>query len=536
MDTHRNSKADGHRKPNAHGLADDGLRSAFSPAQPLVGPSVLRLPKALVDAIRRDLRRPHPLAAERVGFIAATTAAVEAGEHLVIALDYRSIPDEHYVDGGGAGARIGIAAIRAAVAETLTSGRGTFHVHLHEHAGIPDFSATDQREQPRLVDSFRVVSPRETHGMIVLSDDAANAWVWTPGSDSPSVPSRLSIVGDPLVLLTGDMLVRDSLRNDDDLRDEHHDGEDSTSPSPIDAVRTTESVPASAPTTVRYAPVSRDASTDRYARQSFLGPDSQRRLGTARVAVFGYGGGGSHVGLQLAHLGVLHIDVADGDRIDETNLNRLVGGTADDVEKQRLKVDIAKRVITSVLPSASIQTHAGRWQERPVLFRSADVIVGCVDSFAERRELEILARRFEMVYVDIGMDVHDVPGEPKRMVGQVILSMPGGPCMTCLGFLTPERLAAEAAQYGAAGGRPQVVWPNGILASSAVGVVVSLLTGWTGEEDRVIYLSYDGNRGTLVPHARLQFLGRTPCPHFPLAAAGEPHFRPARAAREHDVG
>src|SRR5205814_9026266 len=48
--------------------------------------------------------------------------------------------------------------------------------------------------------------------------------------------------------------------------------------------------------------------------------------------------------------------------------------------------------------------------------------------------------------------------------------------MKCLGFLTEENLRQEANQYGAAGGRPQVVWANGILASLAVGILVDMAT------------------------------------------------------------
>jgi hypothetical protein len=466
--------------------------------EPTVGPAFLRLPKAIVDAARRDLRRPHAHAAERVGFLSVAMAAVEGGEVLLIAAEYRGVPDGQYVPGRGAGARIGTTAIRDVVGWALGGGFGIFHVHLHDHDGIPGFSRTDRREQPRLVASLRAAGPGQAHGMIVLSADAANAWVWLPGTGEPMVPARLSVVGDPMVLLTGDML-RD---------DERDDGEAGAA--------------GGAEPTAK--------SGDRYSRQSFLGGDSQRRLATARVGILGYGGGGSHVGQQLAHLGVGNVYVADGDRIDESNLNRLVGGTAADVRVAQRKVDIARRMITGVMEDADVRVHEGRWQERATFFRECDVVVGCVDSFAERREIEVMARRFAIPYVDIGMDVHQVPGDAPRVGGQMLLSLPDGPCMTCLGFLTEARLAEEAALYGAAGRRPQVVWPNGILASSAVGVVVSLLTGWTGETDRVVYLSYDGNRGTLAPHPRLAYLGRAPCPHYAADAVGEPRFRPVGGA------
>lgn len=112
---------------------------------------------------------------------------------------------------------------------------------------------------------------------------------------------------------------------------------------------------------------------------------------------------------------------------------------------------------------------------------SVDVEVG----FAERRELEIACRRHLIALIDVGMDVYVVGDEPPRMGGQVILSMPGAPCMTCLGFLNEATLAREAGAYGDAGPRPQVVWSNGVLASTAIGIAVDLLTDWTRAACRV---------------------------------------------------
>lgn len=110
------------------------------------------------------------------------------------------------------------------------------------------------------------------------------------------------------------------------------------------------------------------------------------------------------------------------------------------------------------------------------------------------------------------------------MAGQVIVSLPGGPCMRCLGFLTEEKLAREAARYGAAGPRAQVVWSNGVLASSAVGVAMQLLTTWAGATV-CPYLSYDANLGVVRPHPRLEFVS-TSCSHFPADAVGAPKFAP----------
>jgi len=85
-----------------------------------------------------------------------------------------------------------------------------------------------------------------------------------------------------------------------------------------------------------------------------------------------------------------------------------------------------------------------------------------------------------------------------------------------------KRLEREAEQYGAAGGRPQVVWPNGVLASTAVGIVLELLTPW--HRARFIYMEYDGNRRTVSPSHWMTALEHRECPHYQPAETGDPDF------------
>ena len=261
---------------------------------------------------------------------------------------------------------------------------------------------------------------------------------------------------------------------------------------------------------------------DRSSRQSFLGKNAEAIIAAATVGVVGLGGGGSHAVQQLAHVGFCNYVIYDGDHIEHSNLNRLVGGTVADVAVARAKLDIATRVIKGLQPQAQVMGRPCRWQDDPMPLRTCDIIIGCVDGFAERRELEICARRYLIPLIDIGMDIHQVVDEPPRMGGQVILSMPGDLCMTCMGFLNERSLAQEAAQYGAAGSRPQVVWPNGLLASAAVGLAVELLTDWSRSMRSAVYLSYDGNNHTLQPHVRIQYLKGKICSHFPLSDVGDP--------------
>lgn len=263
---------------------------------------------------------------------------------------------------------------------------------------------------------------------------------------------------------------------------------------------------------------------ERNSRQSFLGPDLERLLGEVRVGIVGLGGGGSQVVQQLAHVGFLNYVVADPDVVEESNLTRLVGATVQDAEDAVLKVDVAKRLISGLQPDAIVEVVVSRWQESPDTLRSCQIIVGCVDTFAGRRELEAFARRHMAIYLDLGMDVWKGDDGRPVMGGQVCVSIPGKPCMHCLGILTEEDLAKEALEYGAAGGRPQVVWANGILASVAVGRIVDLVTNWTQTQGGPLCWSYDGNRLLVAEHWRSRALESDKCEHYPIHEVGPPVF------------
>lgn len=262
---------------------------------------------------------------------------------------------------------------------------------------------------------------------------------------------------------------------------------------------------------------------ERLKRQSFLGETSDVTLQALRVAIVGLGGGGSHIAQQAAHVGVGEFLLIDLDRIDETNLNRLIGGTDADLRRRAWKTAIAARQIRRVNPGAKVTQIRADWKSKAALLRDFDVIFGCVDTFAARRDLEAAARRYLIPYIDIGMDVFG-DAFPYSISGQVALSTPGRPCLRCMGILTDARLAKEAELYGAAGGHPQVVWPNGVLASLAVGVFMQLVTPWNGKQNTSVLLEYDGNSQEVNHSLGLSYLPDS-CGHFSaLDDLGDPWF------------
>ncbi|MGY3577830.1 HesA/MoeB/ThiF family protein [Bradyrhizobium sp. USDA 4504] len=259
-------------------------------------------------------------------------------------------------------------------------------------------------------------------------------------------------------------------------------------------------------------------------RQSFLGATSEQRLAEMTVGLVGLGGGNSHVAQQLAHVGVGNFVLVDADHISLTNLNRLIGGTWWYVLKRTAKVTIMKRMIRAINPKARVEFHLKEWQLAGDALKRCHVIVGGLDNVRSKDELDAFCRRFLIPYIDQGMDVHKLgSGHGHLIAGQVILSEPGSPCLRCLGVVTDQALAEESRKYGAAGGRPQVVWSNGVLASLAVGLVVQLITPWSRRTRPGAYLSYDGNSGRVGESERFRRWSAS-CTHYPQTAVGDMTF------------
>lgn len=259
------------------------------------------------------------------------------------------------------------------------------------------------------------------------------------------------------------------------------------------------------------------------ARQSFLGEHSTETFRAATAAIIGLGGGGSHVAQQLAHLGIGNFILIDPDRIEFPNLNRTVGATYQDALAGTPKVEVAARLIRGINPYAYILPLIGEWQTKLQALRSADVVIGCIEGFAVKVQLERVCRAALIPLIDIGMDVHKA--EPFTIAGQVVLSMPGRPCFLCMGHVRESDCALEEQKYGHAGGTPQVVWSNGTLASAAVGMMVQLFTPWS-KESTPAFLGYDGDRTTLTPDARLQVSFLSKCPHFDgIDSVGDPFWQ-----------
>lgn len=259
-----------------------------------------------------------------------------------------------------------------------------------------------------------------------------------------------------------------------------------------------------------------------YDRQSFLGVNAQQVFSEACIGLIGYSGGGSHIGQQLGHVGIGKFIVVDPKTIKATHLPRFVGGEKEDVQVSRLKVDIAEREIKKGNPKAVIKKFQKNWVDVSGVLLECDIIFGAVDSYLERIKLEQFCRRNMIPFIDIGMDVKKLSDGKHLISGQVIQSLPGGHCINCCGFITSDMLRRETEAYGNAGEAPQVIWANGVLASTAVGWGISLLSPWQSDPKLFRWLCYDGNTGELKNHPLISEVMKTPCTHYPIVEVGGP--------------
>ena len=95
---------------------------------------------------------------------------------------------------------------------------------------------------------------------------------------------------------------------------------------------------------------------DFYARtEALIGEEAILKLKKARVAVFGAGGVGSATIEALVRSGVGNIDVFDHDRISESNLNRQLMTTTENIGEKKAEA-VAKRA-KLINPDATVTAH-----------------------------------------------------------------------------------------------------------------------------------------------------------------------------------
>jgi len=355
------------------------------------------------------------------------------------------LPDSAYRKTHSHGAMWSGAAMAPVICQAVDENLGIVIFHAHQHEGIPQLSRDDRASADQLLPVFRQRVPTRPHGSIVLSRTNAGGVVLMPGEEQP----RTAIT----VRWYGASISKWGREEPNGARPVH----------PI------------------------------FQRQALVfGGPGQDILQHAKVAVVGLGGGGSHVVQQLAHMGIGEIIGVDADRAERTNQHRLIGWDRLWTWVRRRKVDLMRYLVWRIGTGSRFRSIFAKVPDPLAVeaLKEADVIVGCLDNLHARLDLQDLAWRFLIPYVDIGVSirpVEDVQDNGPRVAigGNIITLIPGGFCLWCCGFLSDEKLAGELngpnrGYFRGREGEAQVVSLNGLVASQAVSEVLQLLTGFAG--------------------------------------------------------
>ena len=177
---------------------------------------------------------------------------------------------------------------------------------------------------------------------------------------------------------------------------------------------------------------------ERYSRQIRLpriGERGQRRLMESRIFIVGMGGLGSPVALYLAAAGVGHMTIADFDQVDESNLQRQIIHTQQDIGG--LKAESAAHSLRQINPAIQVETLDYSLDQDDFMEQCAgiDLLIDCTDNFPTR---------FALNEVSLKSGVPWVSGAAIRWEGQVTAFDPRSESSPCYQCLYPNRSMESA--------------------------------------------------------------------------------------------
>ena len=120
-----------------------------------------------------------------------------------------------------------------------------------------------------------------------------------------------------------------------------------------------------------------------------LGEENVQRLNAASVLVVGIGGVGAYAAEMLCRAGVGHLDLADGDEIEPTNLNRQLPALHSTLG--RSKTEIMAGRLKDINPELDLRIHTEYLQDRGITdlldSRRFDCVLDAIDTLTPKLQL-----------------------------------------------------------------------------------------------------------------------------------------------------
>jgi len=192
---------------------------------------------------------------------------------------------------------------------------------------------------------------------------------------------------------------------------------------------------------------------ERYSRNIILkevGGKGQKRLLDSKVLIIGAGGLGSPAALYLAAAGVGTIGIADGDRVDLSNLQRQVIHFTGDVGNH--KADSAREKIRLINPDIQVRVYREmvRADNAETILAGYDFVIDGTDNFAAKFLINDACVLLGIPYSHAGI---------LRFNGQTMTVLPGkSACYRCVfSAPPPSGSVPTCAEAGVLGGMAGVM-------------------------------------------------------------------------------
>ena len=204
---------------------------------------------------------------------------------------------------------------------------------------------------------------------------------------------------------------------------------------------------------------------DRYKRHLVLpeiGNEGQEKISRASVLCIGAGGLGCPALLYLAAAGVGRIGIVDFDKVDETNLQRQVLFTTDDLNRN--KAEVAKERLSKLNPDIEINAVPEELDNKNAegLFSGYDIIIDGSDNFETKFLINDVAVKTGKPFIYgsiLGFD------------GQVsVFNYNDGPCYRCLFPQAPEGHIPNCAEAGVIGAVAGIIGTTQVMEAIKITV------------------------------------------------------------------
>ncbi|MDQ3190156.1 MAG: HesA/MoeB/ThiF family protein [Bacteroidota bacterium] len=212
---------------------------------------------------------------------------------------------------------------------------------------------------------------------------------------------------------------------------------------------------------------------NRYNRHFVLpqiGIEGQSKLKNAKVLMIGAGGLGCPVLQYLTAAGVGHIGIVDKDTIDESNLQRQVLYTTNDIGK--VKVEVAKKALSLQNPFVKVSAHDEFLTADNALsiISQYDIVVDGTDNFNSRYLINdacVLSNK-PLVF-----------GSIHKFEGQLsVFNYENGPTYRCLYPEAPSDIA-NCSEAGVLGVLPGII--GALMANEAIKIIVGIGEIYSGK-------------------------------------------------------